>query len=310
MKKIKYILEYIAFLGTKEFLLALGFERACKFCVFYLRVIAPILPATRTAKKNLKQALGEENIDKYLDELLENYGRYIAEFVYLNHLTQDELDQRIELVGFEHIEHFQKNNQPFLLCLSHLANWDFLIRSINQLYPKFSIIYRKANNPYIDKYVLESREIKPQESSKVEFPKKSTVTSGFVQMIAKGPLGVRKLVSAIKQKHSIAMLVDQKMNDGIEVPFFGMPAMTANAMAKLSLQYDYPIVPVQIIRIKDSHFKAIIHKSLDTEAICRDPALEDKDDDYKIMLHINKLIEGWIRQHPGQWFWFHNRWKK
>ncbi len=309
MKRVKYVFEHIVFLIFKAFILSLGFDRSCRFCIYCMRKIAIILPAQKTAKRNLQKALGKENVDQYLDDLLYNYGRYIAEFIYLDQFTQEELDRRIEIVGLEHIYHLQKNNQPFLLCLAHLANWDFLVRSINKLYPKFSIIYRKVNNPYIDKYVLESREIKapfPASTGDNEVHDEQP----FVQMIAKGPSGVKKLVSAIKQKHSIAMLVDQKMNDGIEVPFFGRPAMTANAIAKLSLQYEYPIVPVQIIRVKDSYFKAIIHKPLDQQAICSNPVLEGKEDDYKIMLHINKLIEGWIKQNPGQWFWFHNRWKK
>lgn len=311
MKHIKYFLEYLTFIILKTFLLVLGFDRACRFCVYCVRKLAPFLPATKTAKNNLRKTLGDKDVDRYLNDLLENYGRYIAEFVYLNHLPQAELDQRVEIQGLEKIEDLQKNNQPFLLCLGHLGNWDFLIRSINKLYPKFSIIYRKINNPYIDKYVLDSREIKPNIVTDGNSKQSKNITEEpFVQMIAKGPSGARKLVTAIKQKHSIAMLVDQKMNDGIEVPFFDMPAMTANAIAKLSMQYNYPIVPVQIVRVKDSYFKAIIHSPLDKKSICSDSQMQDKEDDYKIMLHINKIIEGWIRQNPGQWFWFHNRWKK
>jgi KDO2-lipid IV(A) lauroyltransferase len=130
-------------------------------------------------------------------------------------------------------------------------------------------------------------------------------TNDTVEMIAKGPSGVRGLIKAIKSGNSIAMLVDQKMNDGIEVPFFGKPAMTANAIAKLSLQYNYPIIPCQIIRTKGSYFKAVIHPPIDYSK-----SGEAEKDCYNIMLKINQVIEGWVRENPEQWFWFHNRWKK
>jgi KDO2-lipid IV(A) lauroyltransferase len=32
-------------------------------------------------------------------------------------------------------------------------------------------------------------------------------------------------------------------------------------------------------------------------------------DCYNIMFSINKKLEEWVRERPGQWFWFHNRWK-
>ena len=124
-------------------------------------------------------------------------------------------------------------------------------------------------------------------------------------MIAKGPSGAKSIIRAIKSGASIAMLVDQKMNNGIEVPFFGFPAMTAVALARLSLQYKYPIVPLQIVRIgKSSNFELILHDPLEP-SITKD----NEKDCYNIMLEVNKTLEQWIREKPEQWFWFHNRWK-
>lgn len=266
----------------------IGLERSANMSGFLARKIGPYLKVTSIARRNIKAVLGEDaDAEKIIDGLWDNFGRYIGEFPFANSMGQEEMDRRFELIGFEHAQELIKNQQPYLLCLSHMANWDFLIGNIGKIYPKFSIVYRKANNPYVDKDMLNAR------------------TNDSVEMIAKGPSGVRGLIKAIKSGNSIAMLVDQKMNNGIEVPFFGKPAMTANAIAKLSLQYNYPIIPCQIIRTKKSYFKAILHppinysKTGDTEKDC-----------YNIMLKINHVIEGWIRENPEQWFWFHNRWKK
>ncbi|CAN0603752.1 unnamed protein product [Ectocarpus sp. 12 AP-2014] len=175
-----------------------------------------------------------------------------------------------------------------MLFLGHQANWDIVIRKVNAMYPKFGIVYRKANNPLVDKEIFSERN-----------------DGADVIMIAKGIAGAKSLVRAIKSKMSIAMLVDQKMNDGIEVPFFGKPAMTAPAIARLALQYNYPIVPCQLIRKgRSSNFELRLHKPLKIEKTGN-----MQKDCFNIMKTINLTLEQWIRQHPGQWFWFHNRWK-
>ncbi len=289
MKKLKHILEYLLFILLTRTLRLLSVDNSASLCSFIAKKIGPYLRVTKTARKNLKRVYGNEtDIEKVINDLWDNYGRYIGEFPFINVLNSSELDKRVKVIGLEKVEAFKKANQPFILFLGHQANWDFVIRKINDIYPKFGIAYRKANNPYVDREILKERE-----------------NDQHITMIAKGPSGAKSIIKAIKSGASLAMLVDQKMNNGIEVPFFGFPAMTAPALAKISLQYKYPIVPLQIVRIgKSSYFELILHDPL--------KPLIDKDIEkscYNIMLEINKILEQWIREKPEQWFWFHNRWK-
>ena len=289
MKKLKHILEYLLFILLTRTLRLLSVDNSASLCSFIAKKIGPYLHVTKTARKNLKRVYGNEtDIEKVINDLWDNYGRYIGEFPFINVLNSSELDKRVKVIGLEKVEAFKKANQPFILFLGHQANWDFVIRKINDIYPKFGIAYRKANNPYVDREILKERE-----------------NDQHITMIAKGPSGAKSIIKAIKSGASLAMLVDQKMNNGIEVPFFGFPAMTAPALARISLQYKYPIVPLQIVRIgKSSYFELILHDPL--------KPLIDKDIEkscYNIMLEINKTLEQWIREKPAQWFWFHNRWK-
>ena len=288
MKKLKHIVEYIFLLILIYSLRMMSVDNSANFCAFFARMLGPYLRVTKIAKQNIERVYGSKiDYKKTIDDLWDNYGRYIGEFPFINTLNSDDLNKRVKIVGLEKIEHLRKANQPFMLFLAHQANWDFVIRRINDIYPKFAIIYRKANNPYIDAAILKDRTNKDS-----------------VMMIAKGVGGAKSIVRAIKDRSSIAMLVDQKMNDGIEVPFFGLKAMTAPAIAKLSLQYNYPIVPLQIVRIgRTSNFELIIHDPL--------PARigNNAQNCYDTMVEINKIVEGWIRQNPSQWLWFHNRWK-
>ena len=289
MKKLKHILEYLLFILLTRTLRLLSVDNSASLCSFIAKKIGPYLRVTKTARKNLKRVYGNEiDIEKVINDLWDNYGRYIGEFPFINVLDSSELDKRVKVIGLEKVAAFKKTNQPFILFLGHQANWDFVIRKINDIYPKFGIAYRKANNPYVDREILKERE-----------------NDQHITMIAKGPSGAKSIIKAIKSGASLAMLVDQKMNNGIEVPFFGFPAMTAPALARISLQYKYPIVPLQIVRIgKSSYFELILHDPL--------KPLIDKDIEkscYNIMLEINKILEQWIREKPEQWFWFHNRWK-
>ncbi len=289
MKKLKHIVEYILFILITRALRILSVDNSASLCSFIARKIGPYLRVTQTARKNLKKVYGDDiDIESTINDLWDNYGRYIGEFPFINGLDSAELDKRVKVIGLEKVEAFQKMNQPFMLFLGHQANWDFVIRKINDIYPKFGIAYRAANNPYVDERILKER-----------------ANDTSITMIAKGPSGAKSIIRAIKSGASIAMLVDQKMNNGIEVPFFGFPAMTAVALARLSLQYKYPIVPLQIVRIgKSSNFELILHDPLEP-SITRD----NEKDCYNIMLEVNKTLEQWIREKPEQWFWFHNRWK-
>jgi KDO2-lipid IV(A) lauroyltransferase len=286
---MKHYLEYIVFFLVTRLLRLLPIDKSAGLCSFLARKIGPLISVTKTARSNLEKVYGENiNIDQTIDDLWDNFGRYIGEFPFINALSDEELTRRITFTGLENVEDFKQNNQPFMLFLGHQANWDIVIRKVNAMYPKFGIVYRKANNPLVDKEIFSERN-----------------NGADVIMIAKGIAGAKSLVRAIKSKMSIAMLVDQKMNDGIEVPFFGKPAMTAPAIARLALQYNYPIVPCQLIRKgRSSNFELRLHKPLKIKKTG-----DMQKDCFNIMKTINLTLEQWIRQHPGQWFWFHNRWK-
>ena len=100
-----------------------------------------------------------------------------------------------------------------------------------------------------------------------------------------------------------AMLIDQKMNDGIPVPFFGRPAMTAPAIAQFARRLDCVLVPVQAERVKGAHFRITVHPPLEL------PRSDDRTaDEQAMMVSINQFVEQWVRAHTEQWLWLHRRW--
>ena len=99
------------------------------------------------------------------------------------------------------------------------------------------------------------------------------------------------------------MLADQKMNDGIPVPFFGRPAMTAPALAALALRFDCDVLPARAERLAGAHFRLTVFPPLPL------PRTGDSHADAAaLMAQVNAILETWIRDRPEQWFWVHQRW--
>jgi KDO2-lipid IV(A) lauroyltransferase len=290
IKSCRHQFEYIIFKTLTNLIRLYGIDKASNYCAKIATIIGPWLPITRTARRNLYLAfpnLNKRMQQKIIHDLWDNFGRFIGEFPHIHDLTPEDITKHIEIIGIENIATFQKNHQPFILCTGHFANWDLALRILESLYPKWGVMYRRANNNLVNDVINKWR------------------SSDNINLIAKGPSGARSLVKSIKEKHSLCMLVDQKMNDGISIPFFNRPAMTAHAIAKLALQYDYPIIPTQIVRKNGCRLQVIIHPELRI-----DRTANEEIEIVRIMTKINERLEQWIRENPGQWFWFHNRWGK
>ena len=107
----------------------------------------------------------------------------------------------------------------------------------------------------------------------------------------------------MKRGEHMAMLVDQKMNDGILVPFLGVPAMTASAIAELAFRFDCPVLPARVERLKGAHFRVTFEPPLEK------PASGDRKKDAELLMTaVNDRLSAWIRARPEQWLWVHNRW--
>ncbi|MEM7617335.1 MAG: lysophospholipid acyltransferase family protein, partial [Pseudomonadota bacterium] len=246
--------------------------------------------ANKTAYNNLSLAfpnLSDGKKQQILENMWGNLGRVAGEFPHISKLDSEKFNQYVEHVNYEQISKMFKEKQQVILISAHFGNWELLMRSAYELdFPIYSV-YRSANNYFIDKYIQNNR------------------AQYQIGSIAKGKNGAKYMIKKIKEKQSIGMLVDQKMNDGISVPFFNRPAMTAPAVANLALKYNIPIIPIRVLRLQGFNFQI--------EAF--DPIKYDKtgnqsEDAYNIMLQINNLLEKWITEYPEQWFWVHNRWPK
>ncbi|CCQ74889.1 lauroyl acyltransferase [Magnetospira sp. QH-2] len=254
--------------------------------------LGPKLPVTRRARNNIGAAfpqMSENEREATLREMWENLGRTVAEHPHLDRLRifGPEADGRIEVVGSENLDLMRDDSREGLFFSGHLANWEVISIVAAQRGIVIDVVYRAANNPHMDWLYQKGR----------------APIGG--QLIPKGPKGARILLKALRDGRHVGMLVDQKMNDGIAVPFFGRDAMTAPALAELALKYNCPVIPSRTERIGGARFRCTFFPPMEINHTGNRSA-----DVAEFMTRVNALLESWIRERPGQWLWLHNRWPK
>jgi KDO2-lipid IV(A) lauroyltransferase len=249
------------------------------------RGIGPLLPVSRRARENLRRFLPEADEDQVIRDMWDNLGRTVGEFPHGDLISADPV--RMQFMGFEQLLPLQGGKTPALFYSGHIGNWELSyainLRAGLRVHP----VYRNPDNPYL-RWLFVSR------SRSVDF-----------EMIPKGPVGARLTVKRLARGEMVCMFLDQKMNDGIAVPFFGAPAMTASAFATLALKYQCPVVPFRIVRLNGAHFRCDV-----LPAIRFERSGDQAEDERRAMIEVNRQLESWIRENPAQWLWLHRRWPK
>lgn len=290
LKHTRYLLETLFILIWLLIARILPLDWASDFSGWLGRCFGGLLKgSSQKAFRNLDRAMPELSKDaqkELVRDMWDNLGRIIGEHANLNRLYHG---NRIQITGMEHLRKADESGRTLLFVTAHFGNWELTPLVINKnIRNPLALVYRAPNNPYLDRLLRHSR--------------KQATENQF----RKGKQGAKEIVKSIRAGHHVGLLTDQKMNDGIAVPFFGMDAMTAPAIAQLALRYDCDILPCHIKRKgRSCHFEMQFEPLLDIDHSDKSEA-----NIHKIMININQMMEGWIRQAPAQWLWLHRRWPK
>lgn len=251
------------------------------------RLIGPWLPVSAVARGNLAAVFPEKAAaerETILRGSWENMGRVMGEFPHLGGIVATD---RVEVVGAENVRAMGSDGKAGIFISGHLGNWEISGFIAAREGVPLHLVYRSPNNPWVEWLYRRGR----------------LIEGGG--LIPKGSSGARQLVEVLRKGGHLGMLVDQKMNDGIEVPFLGRPAMTAPAVAQFALRFGCPVVPARVERLKGVRFRVTVLPPMET------PSTGDRHADMKAMMTaVNDLLGGWIRERPDQWMWMHRRWPK
>ena len=284
---MKNRLEALAYDVLTGLMRCLPFSIVSGVGAFVVKLIGPLTSKKHIVETGLRMAFPEKSDDdirRLMRAQWDNLGRTFAEFPLTHRLRPSESLGRVSVKGIEHYA----ANQPAIIVTGHFANWEVMATVLTHLKHPVRITYRKINNPLIDARVRKQREAYGTKF----LVKKSTHAGG------------RELFEALKAGESVALLNDQKFNTGLEVPFFGKPAMTAQGAVRLALKTGRPLLPMAVTRDK-SRFTVSFYPPINLVTS------GNRDADVRAgVTQITQFIEDRIRENPAQWFWVHRRWPK
>lgn len=286
MKPLRYALEYVVVATLLTGFQMMSLDAASATAGWIARKLGPRLKAHKTARKNVQQVFpdkSEEEVAAILEKMWDNLGRTVGEFP---HVNTPAMASRVTISG-ESITRFSHKKKSAIFVAAHFGNWELSpwVPSIFDVPVNF--IYRVANNPWVDRLIQKHR------------------LTYCHALYGKGADNAKRIAQALKNNESIGLLVDQKMNNGIAVPFFGRDAMTAPGVAVFARKFRCPVIPARVVRHQGAHFDVII--SAPMEFTWTD---NSEHDIAQAMRQVNALLESWITEHPEQWFWVHRRWPK
>jgi len=286
LQDLNWRLEAAAFKGLFGLLRLMGVERASGFGGKLLRTLGPLTGTHKTVTRNLRIAfpdMGAAERDRLAVDQWEQTGRTFAELAVMDRLTPE--SGRIDIVGLERLHAVRDSGRPVVLISGHLANFEVMAAVIMAAGVPCQVTYRAANNPYVDALIRQSRE-----------------RYGIKLFAPKGD-GTRELMAGMKRGESIALLVDQKYNQGPEVEFFGQPVNASPGAARMALKFGTVMQPLSVVRLPGVRFRVTAHEPIAV------PDTGDKAADVLAGVQAaNRFVEDRVREHPVDWFWVHKRW--
>ena len=213
----------------------------------------------------------------------ENYGRIFAEYIFIKDFRSTKLEKNLKINGMEYLDEIKKNQKPVIFVSGHFNNFELMAMQIEKSGINLAAVYRPLNNIFLNKTMEKIRK-------------------NFIckNQIKKGISGLREILTFFKKNTSLAIMIDQRVTEGIKCNLFTKPAYTTTIPAQLINKFNCPVVPVYIERKNKINFEITINKPI---------YFEKNDDLEKITKNLNVWLEKMISKNPEQWIWTHNRWK-
>jgi Kdo2-lipid IVA lauroyltransferase/acyltransferase len=271
----------------------LPMEAALDFADRTARRLGPLFGRHRVALANLRQAYPEKSDEEIRAIALDMWGnmaRLAAEYIYLEQLFDYHPDRpnegRIEARGIEIYERVAAEKKAHIIFTAHLGNFEMIPIAGEAFGLHVTAMFRPPNNPYIADYILSTR----RAAMGSLLPSRAGASIALARVLEEGG--------------NIGVLVDQKFHRGVATTFFGRPCETSPLVPKLARQFECDVYPARCKRLPGKRYRLELEEKLDL------PRNADGRIDVKATAQLlNDVVERWIREDPGQWMWFHKRWK-
>ncbi len=286
MRKFFYLIEFIFIKLFFFILIIIGYKNGSNLGNFIGRLFGPIFRSKKLIENNLEKSgiADKKNYNKIISKIYGNYGRILAEYPFLKAFRNNKLNKFIEIDGLENLNKIKREKRRAVFVSGHFNNFELMALQIEKAGINLCAIYRPLNNIFLNKTMEEIRE-------------------NFIckNQIKKGRSGTRQIIENIKKGNSVALMIDQRVREGIKINFFGKPASTTTIPAQLIKKYKCDLVPIYIERRNNNYFKMFVSEPI---KIGSNKSIKE------ISEHLNKILEKMILKNIDQWIWTHDRWKK
>ena len=286
MNKIKYLLQFLIVIFIFSLFKILGFNLSSYLGGKLFQIIGPLFRSKKIIFSNIKKAFPEKKIseiERISSSMWNNYGRIFAEYMFIKNFRFGKLDSNISVEGKEILDEIKEKEQQVVFISGHFSNFEFMAMEIEKSGINTAAIYRPLNNLFLNIIMEKIR--------------KKYICKN---QIKKGIGGLRDVMTFCNKGYSIALMIDQRVSEGIKINFFNHEAYTTTIPAQLVKKFNIPIVPIYIERFEGTKFKMKINKPLN---------FSNNDSLESITEQLNKVLEKMILNKPDQWIWSHDRWK-
>ena len=285
MKTLAYFLEFILIKILFILFQLIGYRLSSNLGFFIGKTIGPIFRSKKMIIENLKKANIKNltNPSNIASNVLGNYGRIFAEYVYLKKFRNNQLKKYVSIDGLENLKNLKKHKKKAVFISGHFNNFELMAMEIDKAGIDLATIYRPLNNIFLNKTMEKIRE-----------------KNICKNQIKKGRAGSREIIKNLIEGKSIALMIDQRVREGEKVKFFNNLATTTTIPAQLIKKYDCELMPIYIERMKSNYFKIYISKPI---KISKTKSI------LEITEFLNQVLEKMILKNIDQWIWTHDRWK-
>ena len=286
MKIIKYFFEFLFIIIFFIIFKIIGYKNASNLGKVIGKNLGPFFRYNYKIQKNLENSnIGDTDKDrkKIIKNMWGNYGRIFAEYMYIKKYRQNDLSNNIKIVGQNILEEIKSNKKPVIFISGHFNNFELMAMHLEKSGIDLAAIYRPLNNKFLNPIMEKIR--------KKYICKKQ---------IKKGISGTKEILKSFKKGTSIALMIDQRVSEGISCNFFNKKALTTTIPGQFIKKFNCKVVPIYIERINVYQFRLEIFNPIE---FSKNENIEN------ITSHLNKVIEEMIKKNPEQWIWTHNRWK-
>ena len=286
MKIINYLLQYILIKLFFFICKIIGYKKASNLGELIGKKVGPKFKSKKIIEKNINLILPDiksERGDEIIQKMWGNYGRILSEYVFMKDFRNGNLKDYINIKGLEYLNEIKNKNIPVVFVSGHFNNFELMAMQIEKNGIQLGAIYRPLNNFFLN--------------STMENIRKNFICN---KQIKKGLSGIREILNLFKKNTSIALMIDQRVTEGIKSNFFRQKAFTTTIPAQLVKKFGCPIISIYIERVNKHKFEMVINKPI---YFSKDESLE------YITQQLNYLLEKMILKKPEQWILTHNRWK-